>query len=79
MGILNLYLDWFLIVSLAKTLVYHGKTRHIVVRYHVIQENIVGRLEKVVSRENATNALTKGLPRDVLDRSYHLIKGFVVL
>ena len=63
-------------IALAKNPVYHAKTKHIGVRYHFIRYCIIVgyiSLEKVVSQENALDALTKALPRDVLEHCCHLM------
>ena len=63
-------------IGLAKNPVYHAKTKHIGVRYHFIRECVSNgyiSLEKVVSRENAADALTKALPHDALEHCCHLM------
>ena len=63
-------------IALAKNLVYHAKTKHIGVQYHFIRECIAAgytRLEKVVSQENAADALTKALLHDALEHCCHLM------
>ena len=57
----KLFCDSQSAIALAKNPVYHAKTKHIGVRYHFIRECLANgciSLEKVVSRENAANALT---------------------
>ena len=63
-------------IALAKNPVYHAKTKHIGVRYHFIRECIAAgyiSLEKVVSQENAADALTKALPHEALEHCRHLM------
>ena len=63
-------------ITLAKNPVYHAQTKHIRVRYHFIRECLANgciSLEKVVSRENAADALTKAVPQDALGHCCHLM------
>ena len=63
-------------IALAKNPFCEAKTKHIGVRYHFIRECIANgciSLEKVVSRENAADALTKALPQDALQHCSHLM------
>ena len=66
----KLFCDSQSAIALAKNPIYHAKTKHIGVRYHFIHECLANgciSLDKVVSRENAADALTKALPQDVLE------------
>jgi hypothetical protein len=72
----KLFCDSQSAIALAKNPVYHAKTKHIGVRYHFIRECIANScisLEKVVSRENAADALTKALPQDALEHCCYLM------
>ena len=63
-------------IALAKNPVYHAKTKHIGVRYHFIRECIAAgyiSLEKVVSQDNAADALTKALSHEALEHCCHLM------
>ncbi|KAH7429742.1 hypothetical protein KP509_09G063700 [Ceratopteris richardii] len=69
-------------IALAKNPVYHAKTKHIEVRYHFIRdclatESII--LEKVHTRDNAADVLTKALPKDSFRHCCHLIGGYLIL
>ena len=51
-------------IMLAKNPVFHAKTKHIVIKYHFIQDVLEDKqmqLVKVHTTKNPTNLLTKGL------------------
>eukprot|EP00253_Pinus_taeda_P003835 PITA_03835 len=60
-------------ISMLKNLVMHSKTKHIPIKYHFLQEQVLEqkvKLEYVPSKEQVANIFTKPLPRETFESSY---------
>ena len=74
----KVYCDSQSALLLAQNSVYHARMKHIDIRYHRIRELVEEgevELEKVYTKENPADALTKVLPRD----SFHKCMGLMRL
>ena len=74
----KVYCDSQSALLLAQNSVYHARTKHIDIRYHRVRELVEEgevELEKVYTKENLADALTKVLPRV----SFHKCMGLMQL
>jgi hypothetical protein len=57
-------------ISISKNPVIHSKTKHILIKYHFLEEQVVEkniRVEYVGTKEQVANIFTKSLPREAFE------------
>eukprot|EP00253_Pinus_taeda_P008747 PITA_08747 len=67
---ISIFCDNTSAISISKNPVMHSKTKHIPIKYHFLQEQVLEqkvKLEYVPSKEQVTDILTKPLPRDTFE------------
>ena len=55
---------------MSKNLVFHSKTKHIAIKYHVLKEKVVEKeigLEYINTKEKIADIFTKALPKDTFE------------
>ena len=65
-----IYCDNTSTMSMSKNPIFHSKTKHISIKYHVLREKVVEkeiRLEYVNTKEKIVDIFTKVLPKDTFE------------
>jgi hypothetical protein len=67
---ISIYYDNTSIINISKNLVMHSKTKHILIKYHFLREQVAETniiVEYVGTKEQVQNIFTKLLPREVFE------------
>jgi len=67
---ISIFCDNTSAISISKDPVMHSKTKHIPIKYHFLQEQVLEqkvKLEYVPSKEQVADILTKPLPRETFE------------
>jgi hypothetical protein len=72
-----IYCDNTSAISISKNLVMHSKTKHMPIKYHFLQEQVVYnniKVENVSTKEQVANIFTKPLPREAFKYILHRLR-----